>query len=144
MTAKSYTAIIEVAKPPQDVFDCIKEVTKWWTKDFEGSNTNLNDEFVICHPGAHYSKQKLVEVIPAKKLLWLVTESNLYWLEKDKHEWTDSKLIFDITSKGNKTLLRFTHEGLVPQKECYVRCTQGWELVIKERLVSFITDGKMI
>ena len=144
MTNKNYTATIEVAKSPKDVFNCIKEVSKWWSKDFEGSSLKLNDEFVICHPGAHFSKQKLIEVIPDKKVVWLVTDSNLSWLEKDKHEWTNTKMIFEITTKGDRTLLHFTHEGLVPEKECYIRCEQGWNMVIKNWLFNFITDGKTI
>ena len=82
MENKNYTATIEVAKSPKDVFNHIKEVSKWWSKDFEGRSIELNDEFVICHPERHYSKQKLTEVIPDKKLVWLVTESNLSWLKK--------------------------------------------------------------
>jgi len=144
MTRKNYTATIEVAKSPQDVFNCIKEVSKWWSKDFEGGSTNLNDEFIIHHPGRHYSKQKLVEVIPGKKVVWLVIESKLNWIKKDQAEWTNTKMIFEITTKGDKTLLYFTHEGLVPGKECYAMCEQGWNMVIKEWLFNFITDGKAI
>jgi hypothetical protein len=144
MGNKSFTATIEVSKSPQDVFSCIKEVSKWWSTDFEGNSAELNNEFVICHPGAHYSKQKLLEVVPDKKVVWLVTESELDWLEKNKAEWTNTKMIFDITVKENKTLIHFTHEGLVPEKECYDRCQQGWNMVIKERLFNFITEGKTI
>ena len=141
---KSFTATIKVAKPPQDVFNCIKEVSKWWSKDFEGSSTKLNDEFIIHHPGRHYSKQKLIEVIPDKQIVWFVTESTLHWLEKDKHEWKNTKMIFDITTKGDITELHFTHEGLVPKKECYSKCEQGWTMVIKDWLFNFITNGKTI
>ena len=144
MENKNFTATIEVSKSPQDVFNCIKEVSKWWSTDFEGNSAELNNEFVICHPGAHYSKQKLIEVVPDKKVVWLVTESELDWLEKDKAEWTNTKMIFDITAKGDKTVIHFTHEGLVPEKECYNRCQQGWNMVIKERLFNFITEGKTI
>ncbi|HTJ48391.1 MAG TPA: SRPBCC domain-containing protein [Cyclobacteriaceae bacterium] len=144
MTNKSYTATIEVAKSQHDVFNCIKEVPKWWSKDFEGSSINLNDEFIIHHPERHFSKQKLVEVIPDKKIVWLVTESKLNWLQKDMSEWTNTKMIFEITTKHDKTILQFTHEGLVPEKECYAMCSQGWNMVIKERLFNFIIDGKEI
>lgn len=141
MQNKSYTAIIEVTKSAEDVFNCIKDVSKWWSKDFEGNSAKLNDEFVINHPGAHYSKQKLVEVIPNKKIVWLVTESTLNWLQ-DKQEWTNTRMIFDLTTNGDKTLLHFTHEGLVPEKECYARCVQGWDMVIKDWLFNYITTGK--
>ncbi len=140
----NYTVTIEVAKSPQEVFNCLKEVSKWWSKDYEGSSNQLNDEFIIHHPEMHYSKQKLVDVIPNKKIVWLVTDSKLYWLEKDKYEWTNTKMIFEVSPKGKKTILHFTHEGLVPEKECYTRCEQGWNSIIRDRLFTFITDGKTI
>jgi len=144
MTNKNYTATIEVDKSPQVVFDCLKEVAKWWSKDFDGSSTKLNDEFVIHHPGRHYSRQKLVEVTPNQKVAWLVTDSELEWIEKDKHEWTNTKMIFEITPNGDKTVLHFTHEGLVPERECYAMCQQGWDMVIKDRLLNFISAGAAI
>jgi len=144
MIDKNYTATIELEKSPEGVFDCLKEVSKWWSKDFEGSSTKLNDEFVICHPGSHFSKQKLVEISPNQKMVWLVTDSELDWIESDKHEWTNTKMIFEIAPNGDKTVLHFTHEGLVPEKECYARCQQGWNMVIKDRLFNFITEGKAI
>ena len=144
MKDHSYTATIEVTNSSNDVFDQILQVSKWWSKDFEGSSAKLNDEFVICHPGRHYSKQELVELVPGKKVVWLVTDSELDWLENDKHEWTNTRMIFEIATKGDNTLLQFTHEGLNPKKECYARCEQGWNMVIKERLFNFITSGKEI
>jgi hypothetical protein len=53
-------------------------------------------------------------------------------------------MIFELTAKGDKTVLHFTHEGLVPEKECYARCEQGWTMVIRDRLFQFITNGKTI
>lgn len=132
---------IEVAKSPLEVFNCITDVTKWWSKDFEGTSTILNDEFVIHHPNQHYSKQKLVEVIPNKKIVWLVTDSTLYWLQNDKHEWTNTKMVFEITTAGDKTILNFIHEGLTNKKECYIMCEKGWGMIIKSWLSHFITYG---
>jgi hypothetical protein len=144
MTNKNYITTIEISKSPQNVFNRIKEVSKWWSKEFEGSSTKLNDEFVICHPGRHYSKQRLFEVIPNGKVVWLVTASHLDWIKKNKVEWKNTKMIFEITTKGDKTVLRFTHEGLVPEKECYAMCEQGWNMVIKDWLFNFITNGRTI
>ena len=143
MEDKSFTAEIEVAKSPQEVFNCIKDVSKWWGgKDFDG---DVN-EFIIHHPNAHFSKQKLIEIIPNHKIAWHVTESTLHWLQKNKHEWTNTKLVFEIIAKGGKTEIRFTHEGLVPQLECYSRCAEnGWGIVIITGwLFKFITEGKTI
>jgi hypothetical protein len=140
----SFTTAIEVAKSSQEVFNSIKEVPKWWSKDFEGSSSKLNDEFIIHHPGRHYSKQKLVEVIPNEKIVWLVTEGTLHWLQTDKHEWTNTKMIFELRTSNGKTILHFTHKGLVPVKECYEMCSKGWSMVINDWLFNYITNGKEI
>jgi hypothetical protein len=68
MVNKSFTATIEISKSPQSVFRSItNDVAKWWGgKDLEGKSIDLDDEFIINYPGAHYSKQKLVEVVPGK------------------------------------------------------------------------------
>jgi Activator of Hsp90 ATPase homolog 1-like protein len=144
MKNQSYSAAIEVAKTAEDVFNHINDVSKWWSKDYEGSSTKLNDEFTICHPDLHYSKQKLIEVIPNQKIVWLVTDSKLNWLQKDKDEWTNTKMVFDITTEDKKTVIHFTHEGLVPEKECFQMCAQGWDFVIKNCLFNLITVGKAI
>lgn len=142
MKNKDYNTSIEVACSPDFVFNHIKDVTRWWSEDFEGNSAKLNDEFVISHPGAHYSKQKLTEFIPNEKIVWLVTDSKPNWLEKDEHEWTNTKMIFELSCKDDKTVLHFTHKGLVPEKECYGRCKQGWDMVIKERLFKYVTEGR--
>lgn len=143
MEDKSFSATIEVINSPEDIFQRItKDVAKWWGgKDLSGKSTSLNDEFIVNHPGAHYSKQKLIEVIPNKKVVWLVTESKLSWL-KNQDEWTNTKMIFEITSKPHSFILHFMHEGLVPEKESHEKCAQGWRMVIKDWLYHFVMYNK--
>jgi len=143
MENKSFTVTIEVAKSPQYVFRSItNDVAKWWGgKDLQGSSKKLNDEFINHHPGAHYSKQKLVEVVPNKKVVWLVTESKLNFIKK-KNEWTGTKISFEISEINNKTQVRFTHEGLVNEIECYDACSNAWSALIQQSLFSLITTGK--
>ena len=38
---KSLTATIEVAKLPQEVFNCITDIPKQWSKGFEGNSEHL-------------------------------------------------------------------------------------------------------
>lgn len=144
MTSKdqSYTVVIEVPTSPHHVFECIRDVRKWWGgKDLEGSTSRLNDEFTITHGDAHYSKQKMIEFVPDQRIVWLIPEARLGWLKGDKNEWTNTRLVFEIVGKGDKTVLHFTHEGLVPTQECYQRCSDGWNTVIKEYLFKFIFEG---
>ena len=142
---ESFTTTINVTKSPKEVFRIITaDVSKWWGgNDLRGSSTELNDEFVVHHEGSHYSKQKLIEVIPEKKVVWLVTESTLHWLQNDKQEWTNTKMIFEISTQKGKTVLHFTHAGLVPAKECYAECQQGWSMVINDWLFNYILEGRI-
>jgi len=45
----------------------------------------------------------VIEFVPDKKVVWLVTESVR---KTDNYEWTGTKMIFELTSKGNNTLLK--------------------------------------
>ncbi|HXS35911.1 MAG TPA: SRPBCC domain-containing protein, partial [Flavipsychrobacter sp.] len=98
-------------------------------------------EFSYRYKDIHYSKQKLVEVVPNKKVVWLITDSQLNFTE-DKSEWTGTKISFDISEKDNKTQVRFTHNGLVPHFECYNGCSNAWTDYINNSLRNLITTGK--
>jgi uncharacterized protein YndB with AHSA1/START domain len=141
---ESFSAVIEIPRSPQQVFDIITaDVSKWWGgRDLAGNTTTAGDEFIVHHPGAHFSKQKLVDVIPGTKVAWLVTGSTLHWV-KETSEWTNTKMVFEISTKGNNAVLHFMHEGLTPRKECYEKCAEGWTTVITDWLYHYITDGKV-
>lgn len=143
MGSISYTTLIEVEKSTSYVFKHITEVWKWWSKDFKGISSGLNDEFTVLHSDAHYSRQKLIEVIPDRKIVWLVTASKIHWVQ-NKNELTNTKMIFDLYSLGRKTVLHFMHEGLAWEKECYIRIAQSWDVAIKDRLFNFLENGRYI
>jgi len=141
MKNQDYTISITVDATAKDAFKSINSVSKWWTENLEGSSQKLNDEFAVRFGDVHFSKQKLVEVIPDKKVVWLVTDSRLNFV-KDQQEWTNTKISFEVSSQDNKTKIIFTHFGLVPQVECYGGCTGAWGQYIKESLFKLITEGK--
>ena len=141
MKEQDYTANITVNATPQQAFKSINSVTKWWTENLEGSSQKLNDEFTVRFGDVHYSRQKLVEVVPDKKVVWLVTDSKLNFI-KDKQEWTGTKISFEIVEKDKKTQIRFTHQGLVPEIECFDACSNAWSQYIKGSLFKLLTEGK--
>jgi len=141
MEQQDFTTSILVDQTPMEAFDAINNVRAWWPGEIEGNTTKLNDEFIYRYKKIHYSKQKLVEVIPGKKVVWLVTDSSLNFVE-NKTEWTGTKIIFEISEKTNKTQIRFTHQGLIPQYECFESCSNAWSDIIRNGLRNLITIGK--
>jgi activator of Hsp90 ATPase-like protein len=141
MKEQDYTVSIIVNATPQEAFKRITSVTEWWTEYVDGTSQQLNDEFTVRFADVHVSTQKLVEVIPGKKVVWLVTDSRLNFIN-DKQEWTGTKISFEITEKDNKTQIRFTHHGLVPQIECFNACSNAWGDYITGSLRKLVNTGK--
>lgn len=141
MNNQNFTTTFSVDQTPEEVFDAINNVRGWWSGEIEGSTDKLGDEFTYRYQDVHYSKQKIIEVIPNKKVTWLVLDNHLNFI-KDKNEWKGTKIIFEISKKGGKTEIRFTHLGLVPEYECFDICSTAWGSYINGSLRSLITAGK--
>lgn len=69
MDNQDFSTTFLVDKTPMEVFDAINNIGGWWTENFEGQSQKLNDEYSVHFGDVHYSKQKLTEVIPGKKVV---------------------------------------------------------------------------
>src|SRR5688500_3620125 len=141
MSNKHFNIIFVVDQSANEVFNAVCNISKWWTENVNGKSLSLHDEFTVQFEDMHFSRQRLIEVIPSKKIVWLVTDSKLSWLE-NKQEWTDTKIVFEIYNHDNRTQLRFTHIGLIPKVECYDDCSSAWTQYIRSSLFKLITTGK--
>ncbi len=140
-TTNDYTTLIEVDNSAEEVFTAINQVNGWWQGEIIGSANNLDDEFTYEMQPYHFTKQKVIELIPNQKVVWLITESKINFVE-NKNEWLNTTLVFEISAENNKTKLTFTHKGLNTNLECYNGCSNGWQQLIHKSLLSFITTGK--
>jgi hypothetical protein len=144
MKNQDFTTTILVEQAPETVLNTLLNVRSWWSglydESFEGSSEKIGDEFsFLAGGGVHYTKQKLVELVPNKKIVWIVTESNLSFVDTTD-EWTGTKISFDILPEGNKTKVVFTHIGLVPTFECYDSCAPAWTQYMQERLTHALAE----
>jgi hypothetical protein len=141
MEKQNYTASILVEQNPKAAFEAISNFRAWWSEEIEGNTDKLGEVFVYHYKDVHICKMKLIEMVPDKKLVYQVLD-NQFSFTKDKTEWIGTKLIFDISKEGDKTKVKFTHEGLVPEYECYKVCYDAWGNYINNSLYSLITTGK--
>ena len=141
MTEQNLTATFTVDQTPEEAFAAINHVRGWWSGEIEGGTDKLGDEFTYRYKDVHYSKQRITELIPGKKVVWHVLDSYLKFVE-DKSEWNGTNITFEIAKKGDQTEVRFTHLGLVPEVECFNACSSAWGFYITGSLRSLIATGK--
>jgi hypothetical protein len=130
MSNRNFQYSFTSSKSPTEIFPFLLDPKNWWVGLFseiiEGKSQAINDEFSFsAGDGLHYSRQKLTELVPGKRIAWLVTESNLSFLT-NTNEWAGTKICFDLETENGKTKVIFTHEGLVPHFECYGGCSGAW------------------
>lgn len=144
MENSDFTYSMSTQQAPEHVFQTILDVKKWWSgyhdEQFHGDADRINEEFSFSAAGgAHYSKQRLVKLIPNKKIVWLVTEADFSYIE-NRNEWNGTKLIFEISEEDAETKVTFTHQGLTPRSECYDYCAPSWTQYLQYKLYPLITS----
>jgi hypothetical protein len=138
---KNFTTSLLVTQTPEEVFEAINNVRGWWSESVEGITDQLNAEFLQYYRDIHIAKMKIAEFEPGRKVSWQVLDSH-FSFTKIENEWKGTTICFDISRKGNKTQLLFTHLGLVPHYECYDVCNEAWSQLITISLRNLITKGK--
>lgn len=141
MEKKNFNTTITVNTSAGEAIKKISNIPEWWGITFIGSAEKQNDKFTVKMSGDSFFNFTVEELIPGKRIVWLVTDCNMPWYS-DKKEWANTKLIFDLAEYNGLTNLNFTHEGLTPEVECYKDCAPGWTHWIKTSLLSYFTTGK--
>jgi len=141
MEQNNFTSSITAKISPAEAIKKISNVPDWWGITFSGKSEKQNDQFIVKMSGDSFFNFTVTELTPGKRVVWLVTDCNMPWYT-DKKEWTNTKLVFDLTEDDGVTTVKFTHEGLTPNVECYKDCEPGWTHWIKTSLFSYLTTGK--
>jgi len=141
MQRQDFTTTFTVEKSPEEVFNAINNVRGWWSGEIEGEADKLGAEFEYRYKNFHYSKQKVTELVPAKRVVWHVTDADLNSFQ-NKTEWIGTDIIFEIFRKDNNTEVRFSHAGLVPAFQCYGDCSGAWGELVNTNLRNLIATGE--
>jgi hypothetical protein len=141
MEKNDFTSSISAKISANEAIKKISNVPEWWGVSFSGNSEKQNDKFTIKMGGNSFFNFTVTELIAGKRIVWVVTDCHMPWYS-DKKEWTDTRLIFDLNEHSGLTVVKFTHEGLTPEVECYKDCNPGWTHWIKTSLFSYLTTGK--
>jgi hypothetical protein len=143
MSNENFTISFSVDQSPDMVFAAINNVRDWWSQAIEGNTDKLGAVFYYHYQDIHRCTIKVTELEPAKKVVWHVLQ-NYFNLSNinEKTEWTGTDIVFEISREDDKTVVQFTHVGLVPAYECYSICSDGWGTYIKGSLHDLIAKGK--
>ena len=140
METRDYHINISANVSSKEAFDAFNNVAAWWATNFEGSSQKLYDTFTV-HFGDVSVDFKIIEFVPNQKVVWLVTDCDLTWLN-NKKEWLGNTMVWEISTENNTTQINFTHVGLVPELECYTDCNDGWNFHIGTSLLKLMTEQK--
>lgn len=141
MKGQGFTTTVQVDQTPQTAFNAITNVRGWWSKNISGDTDQLNGEFIYRYKDVHLSRIKVVELVPGHRVVWQVID-NYFNFTEDQHEWKGDRIVFEISARDGKTDIQFTHEGLVPDCECYDACYNGWTQYVQGSLRKLIEQGK--
>lgn len=128
--AENFKYEFETFKKPSEIFKVLKEIPEWWSGFYKetilGQSNKISDEFTFhAGEGAHYTRLRVVELVPNKSIVWEVVESQLTFVD-DMHEWNGTHIRFDLKENDEMSIVTFTHDGLVPSFQCYNNCSSAW------------------
>lgn len=140
MNSQNYSRTILTCIPADEAFNKIGRVSDWWNKSVRGLSQKLGDTFTVDF-GQTFVDFKIVELVPGKKVVWLVTNCNLHWID-NKTEWNGTSVAWDISSADGMTTVQMVHRGLTPREECFEFCQTGWDFYIGESLLELLNTNK--
>lgn len=140
MKQQNFHSSITANISAREAFERIGQVSDWWTVGVRGDSRKLGDAFTVRF-GETFVDFEIVEVVPDKRIVWLVTDCNLPWI-KNKKEWKDTRIEWNVSTNHAVTQIDMTHVGLFPGVECYDKCEAGWNFYVGESLRKLLAEGE--
>ncbi len=107
-------------------------LSAWWTNDTQGEGEVVG-RVLKFRFGAGGIDMKVLELDPAKRVLWQVVDG--------PEEWIGTKVNFDLKQEGDWTIILFKHQGWKEPVEFMHHCSTKWAVVLLS-LKSLLETGK--
>lgn len=102
----------------------------WWASDTDG-DANAGGTLRFRFGPAGFD-MKVIELQPAKRVLWEVIEG--------PEEWVGTRVVWDLRRDGDYTVVLFAHEGWKEPVEFMHHCSTKWALFLMS-LKSLVETG---
>jgi len=103
----------------------------WWTTDTQG-DSKAGGTIAFRFGGGGFD-MKVLELQPAKRVLWQVVDG--------PEEWLGTKIGFDLRQEGDWTIVFFKHEGWKEPVEFMHHCSTKWGVFLLS-LKALLEAGK--
>jgi hypothetical protein len=123
MKSRDYTTTLRVNASAGNAFEAINDVRGWWAGEIKGKTAQVGDEFTYAYENFHRTKQRVVELVPGKKIAWLVLKGSLNFVE-NKREWDGTRIEFAIARKAGRRRSASRTEGSI----------RGWSASTRARM----------
>ena len=104
----------------------------WWTNDTQGES-KVGGLIRFRFGGHGGFDMKVVELDPAKRVLWQVVDGPA--------EWIGTQVRFELKQEGDFTVVLFKHQGWREPVEFMHHCSTKWALFLMS-LKSLVETGK--
>jgi hypothetical protein len=95
-------------------------LSAWWTTNTQGE-TKVGGVLQFRF-GAGGFDMKVLELRPARRVLWQVVDG--------PEEWIGTKISFDLDQRGDWTIVLFKHEGWKEPVEFMHHCSTKWGIFL--------------
>jgi uncharacterized protein YndB with AHSA1/START domain len=133
--ADDYVTTRSFMASPATVFDALTTIpglSGWWAPVTGSGATGGELAF------SFYGTTKIIRVDTAEAsstVRWTILSDDM------TPEWDGTTIAFDLLpAEGGGTQLHFVHRGLVPQLECFDKCSAGWAYYLGS-LVDYVDAG---
>jgi len=109
-----------------------KELSSLWTTDTQGES-KVGDVLKFRFGGDRGFDMEVLELDPAKRVLWQVVEGPA--------EWVGTKVSFDFRQEGDWAIIFFKHQGWKEPVEFMHHCSIKWATFLLS-LKSLLESGK--
>jgi len=126
---------VQIHASPSEVFKAITEeesLKAWWTPQTTAKPEV--DSIATFDFGERYHNEMKVIVLEAdKKIEWLCIEGEVQWI--------GTVFLFDLESKGERTILRFRHGNWREATDYFAECNYHWGYYLRS-LKMYCETGK--